>query len=172
MSIDPKVEDATRTMLDHVLKDKLDEIPRLLQKIDADRFRDCLGLCVAISGYIAMDVLGPDWPTDGGLRRMAEHAAKAAINVELDESQIYDYLRKSAVGSHQINDVFATGEDVVTMPVFITAALILTFCPRGTKVWGYLDDIEEALEAAESVKASALPAMVLRAHRDNARQER
>lgn len=165
MRIDPKIEDPTRTMLDHVLKDKLEEIPRVVESIGDERFRECLGLCLVIAGYVTVDVLGPEWPTDAGLRELSEAVARARIDVELDASQVFDFLRTSVIGFRSMDNVFSSDGDKVMLPIVITAALMLAFCPRGKKVWAYLDDIEEALEAADSVKPSILPAMILRAHR-------
>jgi len=172
MRIDPKVEDPTRTMLDHVLKDKLEEIPKVVEKIGDARFRECIGLCVTISGYIAVDVLGPEWPTEAGLRELAKGVARAQINVELDEAQVFDFLRKSAVGFQRVDDVFPSGREIAVLPIVMTAALMLAFHPQSKKVWAYLDDIEEALELSDSVKPETLPAMILRAHRAEAAKAR
>jgi len=166
MRIDPKVEKPTRTMLAHAVRGELDELSGVIQGIeDEQRFRDCLDMCVIIAGYVAVDVLGPEWPTETGLRRMAQNAAKAEDEYRLDESQVYDYLRKSAVGFQGLDRVFATSEEMASWPIVITASLLTTFCPRGKEIWSYLDDIEEALEQAGSVKPSAYPAMILMAHR-------
>jgi len=169
MRIDPKVEAPTRKMLEHAIRGELDELSETIQAVgDDQRFRRCIDLCVVIAGYIAVDVLGPEWPTDAGLREMAQAAARSQVPYEMDESKIYDYLKKSAVGFQALDQVFSTGEEMTTWPIVITASLMLTFCPREKELWEYLDDIEGALEAADSVKPSALPAMVLRAHRQEA----
>lgn len=165
MRIDPKVENPTRTMLAHAVRGELDELTRVIEGIgDEQRFRECLELCVIIAGYVAVDVLGPEWPTDAGLRRMAQNAAKAEDEYRLDETQVYDFLRKSAIGFQSLDHVFSTGEEMASWPIVITASVLLTFCPRGKEIWAYLDDIEEALEMASAVKPSAYPAMILMAH--------
>ena len=165
MRIDPKVENPTRTMLAHAVQRELDELSGVIREIgDKQRFSECLELCVIISGYVAVDVLGPDWPTEAGLRRMAQKAAKAEDDYRLDETQIYDYLRKSAIGFQNLDHVFSSGEEMASWPIVITASLLLTFCPRGKEIWAYLDEIEEALEMASAAKPSAYPAMILMAH--------
>lgn len=165
MRIDPKVEEPTRTVLAHAVKDELDAIPRAVESMDDALFRQCIGLCVAVAGYVTVDVLGPDWPTDAGIRRMAEHAANAEVAYELDAGRIHEYLGKSAVGFQSLEQVFRTAEEVSTGPFLMTAGLLLTFCPRGKTIWEYLDEIEEGLETADSLKPSVLPAAILRAHR-------
>lgn len=165
MRIDPKVEDSTRTMLDHVLKGSLDEIPKVASAIGDERFRECLELCVSIAGYVMVDVMAPDWPTDASLRDLAQRAARARIPFELDPTQVYDYLRVSVSGFQSLDQVFSADEEKAIMPIVIAAALVLAFHTRGQNVWEYLDAIEEALETADDVKPSILPAMILRAHR-------
>lgn len=165
MRIDPKVETATRKILGHAIRDESSEIANLIRELGETRYRECISLAVTIAGYIVVDVLGPDWPKEGGLRKMAEGAAKAQMDVALDESQLYDYLQKSAVGFQTLENVFPASEDMATLPLLMTASLLLSFCPRDKDQWQYLDGIENALELAESVDQSALPAMILRAHR-------
>lgn len=166
MRIDPKVEQPTRTMLGHAIRGELDELATTIRGLgNGRRFAECIGLSVAIAGYIAVDVLGPNWPGEAGLRRMAEHAANSEIDFQLDEVQVYDYLNKSAVGFQPLDRVFATTDEMTSLPIVMTASLMLAFCPREQEVWDYLTDIEEALELSDSVKPSALPAMIIRAHR-------
>lgn len=172
MRIDPKVETATRKILGHAIRGESGEISNLIREIGENRYRECISFGVVIAGYIVIDVLGPDWPKEGGLRKMAEGAAKARMGIELDESQLYDYLRKSAVGFQTLENVFFSAEDLATKPLLMTASLLLSFCPRDKDQWQYLDSIEAALELADSVDQSALPAMILRAHRDEAGKAR
>lgn len=165
MRIDPTVENPTRTMLAHAVQGELDALSGVARGLkDGQRFHECLELCGIISGYVAVDVLGPAWPTDAGLRRMAEKTAKAEDEHRLDVTQIHDYLWKSAVGFQGLDRVFSTEEELARWPIVITASLLLTFCPRGKEIWAYLDEIEEALEMASAVKPSAYPAMILMAH--------
>ncbi|HEY3686173.1 MAG TPA: hypothetical protein VGL93_24285 [Streptosporangiaceae bacterium] len=169
MRIDPQVEDPTRTMLAHAVRGELDELTEAIRAVgDDQRFRECLGLCVAVAGYIAVDVLGPEWPTDAGLRRMAENAAKAESELDLDETQVYTYLRETAIGFQGLDRAFPTMEEMASWPIVMTASLLATFCPRDLEIWAYLDEIEEALEIADSIKPSVYPAVALQAHRREA----
>jgi hypothetical protein len=172
MQIDPKVEGPTRTMLSHVIRDELEAIPTVVEKLGDERFGECVELCVVLAGYVTIDVLGPEWPTDAGLRELAKGVARAQIDVDLDESRVHEYLRKCAIGSQPIDSVFTSAEDLVTLPVVIAAALLLAFHPRDLEIWAYLDAIEEALEIADSVKPSAYPAMILAAHKRAAERDR
>lgn len=172
MRIDPKVEKPTRRMLEGVIRDDLDVIPRTASEIGDDRLRECIGLCVIISGYVTLDVLGPEWPTDDGLRELAKGVARARIDVELDVSKIHEFLRTSAIGFQSLDHVFTDQQEMTVLPILIAASLLLAFHPRDQEIWEYLNDLEEALEAADSVKPSIYPAMILAAHRREASQER
>lgn len=172
MRIDPKVEGPTRRILEHVIRDDLDEIPRTAGQLGDDRFRECVGLCVIISGYVTLDVLGPEWPTDEGLRELAKRVARAKIDVDLDESKIHGFLRTSAIGFQSLDRVFTDRQEMTILPILIAASLLLAFHPRDQEIWEYLNDIEEALEAADSVKPSVYPAMILAAHRHEASKAR
>ena len=55
------------------------------------------------------------------------------------------------------------------IPLFATANLLLTFCPRGKDWWEYLDQIWAAAETAEGVSLFVLPALMLRAHKKGPR---
>lgn len=165
MRIDPKIEQLTRRMLGHAIRGEPNELAATIREVGDDRrFAECVGLCVAIAGYIVVDVLGPNWPGDAGLHRMAVHSANSEIDFQLDESQVYDYLKKSVMGFQPLSHVFAKPDEMTGLPIVMTASLMLAFCPREQEVWDYLSDIEDALELADSVKPSALPAMIIRAH--------
>lgn len=166
MRIDPKAEKLTRTMLGHAVKDELDELAKVIQGINNDRlFADCLGLCTNIAGYIVVDVMGPGWPSEAGLRHMARRMVESENKVQLDETAVFDYLEKAALEAQPWDQVFSNIQDAAGWPIIITASLMLSFCPREKTLWEYLDVVEEALETADAVKQSALPAMILRAHR-------
>lgn len=168
MRIDPKLEEPTRRILEHAIRDEPAEISTVIRSLGEDRYRECITLCVAIAGYVVVDVLGPDWPSEPGLRKMAEGAARTQMVAELDEAKLYEFMRKAAIGFQTLEDVFSATEDLATLPITMTASLLLGYCPQGRNIGEYLDQIEEALEAADSVKPSVLPAMILRAHRIDA----
>lgn len=172
MRIDPKVEKPTRAILENAIRGNLDEIPRIAANAGDARFQECVGLCVMIAGYVTLDVLGPEWPTDAGLRKLAERLTQAKIDVDLEAPEVYDFLRKSALGFQSLDRVFSSGEEIAILPIMITAALLLAFHPRNQEIWEYLSDIEEAIETADSVKPSVYPAMILAAHRQEANKPR
>lgn len=166
MRIDPRVEQTTRDLLDHAMKGELAELPRIISAIDDDRIvQDCLKLCVMIAGYTAIEVCGSEWPNERSLRKISANTAEAAKSrFTLDEAEVYAFLERSALRFESLRDVFATQDDAVLTPFLITASMLVTYGPRDKSVWNYLDEIEEALEASAGLKASVLPAMVLRAH--------
>lgn len=172
MRIDPKVEEPTRRILEGGIRDDLDVIPRTAGQVGDDRFRECIGLCVIISGYVTLDVLGPEWPTDEGLQELAKRVARAQIDVELDVPKIHKFLRTSAIGFQSLDHVFTDQQEMTILPILIAASLLLAFHPRDQEIWEYLNDIEEALEVADSAKPSVYPAMILAAHRREVTQSR
>lgn len=166
MKLDPKVVKATREMLSHAGRGELDEVAKVMQGLgDDERFRQCLELCVKIAAHIAVDVLGPNWPTDAGLRRMAENLVKAEDEYELDADQFFDYLKKAALGFQPANQVFPSMEQASILPIVMTASMILSYRPKDQDPGEYLSGIEEGIQWAESVPPTALPSMIVHAHR-------
>lgn len=173
MRIDKKVEKATRDMLSTASRGELDELEEIIRKIgNGEQFLECLGLCVRIAGYVALDVLGPGWPTEAGLRRMAENAANSEDVYDFSADEIYNFLRNGAVGFQPIEQVFPNPEEMAVAPIAMTAGLLLSYRPREQDIGAYLNDIEDGIELAESVKPSVYPAMILAAHRREADQSR
>lgn len=173
MRIDKKIEKATREMLSTASRGELEELEKIIRGIgNGEQFLECLGLCMRIAGYVAVDVMGPEWPTEAGLRRMAENAASSDDIYDFSADEIYNFLRNGAVGFQSLDQVFPNQEEMAVAPITMTAGLLLSFCPRGQQIGEYLNDIEDAIELAESVKPSSLPAMILRAHRDEASKAR
>jgi hypothetical protein len=62
------------------------------------------------------------------------------------EQEIYEYLSRVALGPEKLDDVFSI-EGLATIPLFATANLLLSFCPRDKEWWEYLDQIWDAAEA-------------------------
>lgn len=166
MKLDPKVEKTTREMLYHAGRGELDELTKIVQGIGDDkRLLECLELCVKIAAHVAVDVLGPDWPGDAGLRRMAEAVVKAEDEYDLDAEQVFDYLKKAALGFQPANQVFPSMEQASVWPIVMTASLLLSYTPKGIAAGEYLDGIEEGIQLAESIPPTALPSMIVHAHR-------
>lgn len=163
MRIDVNIESSTRTMLDHAMRGELEVLPGLFEALgDASRRKQCLELCVLVAGYIAVDVAGGRWPSESNLRKIAANAVKVETRLNLTESGVYDYLARVVGRSEPPNQVFTDGNDAIFAPILITASLLLTFHPREKKIWEYLDEIEQATEAAAALSPAVYPAVILR----------
>lgn len=165
MRIDPKVEELTRTMLGHVIRDEFRDLASMIRSIEEERrFQDCITLCVMIAGYVAVDVNGNEWPSEASIQQIAEVVCRSAINVPFDQEDVRKYLTNTVLGSRSLAESFSDLEDAATQPIFVAAALLLAFFRKGGDVWSYLDEIEEALEASADLKPSITPAVILRDH--------
>lgn len=169
MPIDPKIEDPTRTMLGHAMRHELEELAAVVAAAGNETVIGAIGLCVLASGYIAIDVSGMRWPTDPVLRKIAHNASDSATELDLEESDIYEYLSRVALGQEKLDDVFAMPKAGM-LPLLITANLLATFRPRDKHWWEYLDQIWGAAETAERTNVTVLPALMLRARKQSASQ--
>ena len=168
MRIDPKIEQQTRTMLGHAIRDQLDSLADVIQAGGNKTFTASIPLCVLASAYIAINV-SERWPTDDDLQEIAKNAAESGVTqLDISQQEIYEYLSRVALGSAGLDAVFSP-ERSGTIPLFATANLLLTFCPRGKDWWEYLDQIWAAAETAEGVSLFVLPALMLRAHKKGPR---
>jgi hypothetical protein len=68
--------------------------------------------------------------------------------LDISKQRMYEYLSRVAFGSEKTEDVFSA-EGIVTIPVYATASLLVTFCPSGKHWWEYLDQIWDATESAD-----------------------
>jgi hypothetical protein len=107
------------------------------------------------------------WPTDADLHEIAKHASQSETGLDISEQEIYDYLSRVALGSEKLDDLFSD-EAIIPIPLFATANLLLTFSPGEKHWWEYLDQIWDAAEAADRIPITVLPALTLRAHREQA----
>ena len=107
--------------------------------------------------------------TDGQLTRIfvrwAKSAAESKTGLDITEQEIYEYLSLVALGTLRFDDVFSA-EGVTPIPLFATANLLLTFCPKEKHWWEYLDQMWDATEKADRTSLSVLPALMLRAHKE------
>lgn len=161
MGIDWGIENQTRNMLGHAMRGELEEIPPIIQSLGDDGVRRSLSLCILIAGYIAIDVCGAQWPSDAALHRIAENAAGAETELNIRESQVYDYLSRTALRFEPVDKVFPEPSDAVLAPIMITASLLLTFAPKDKDQWTWLDEIETATDAAAQMKKYVYPAVIL-----------
>jgi hypothetical protein len=169
MGIDPKTEQQARKLLGHAIRHELDDLAALARAEGPEALLGSLPLCLLASAYIAIDVSGR-WPTDADLREIAKNAAESVTQLDITEQEIYAYLSRVALGPEKLDDVFSV-EGLAMIPLFATANLLLTFCPREKEWWEYLDQIWAASEAAERTSPAVLPAVILRAHKNSARQD-
>jgi hypothetical protein len=169
MGIDTKVEQPTRAMLGHAMRHELEDLAALVGAAGDEVVASVIGLCVFASGYIAIDVC-ERWPTQRDLQEIAKSASKSATKLDLDESDIYEYLSRVVLGSEKLDDVFAMPK-AGTLPLLITANLLATFRPQEKHWWEYLDQIWDAAEVADRTSLSVLPALMLRARKESASRE-
>jgi hypothetical protein len=170
MPIDPKIEQPTRTMLGHAMRHELEDLAALIAAEGNDVVLGAIGLCVFASGYIAIDVSGMRWPSEAVLRKIAHNASDAATELDLEESDIYEYLSRVVLGSEKLDNAFAMPKAGM-LPLLITANLLATFRPREKHWWEYLDQIWDAAEVADRTSITVLPALMLRARKQSSNVE-
>ena len=151
-------------MLGYAIRHELDALADAIQSVGNEKFLGTIPLCLLASAYVAIDVSGMRWPNDVVLRKIAANAAKSATGLDVSDEEIFQYLSRVALGSEKLDDVFSA-EGIATVPLYATADLLLTFCPRDKDWWEYLDQIWDAAETAERTSLSVLPTLMLRARR-------
>jgi hypothetical protein len=166
MGIDRKVEQATRTMLGQAMRHELDALADTIQSVGNETFLSTIPLCLLAAAYVAIDVSGMRWPSDVVLRKIADNASKSATGLDISDEEIFQYLSRVALGPEKLDDVFSV-EGIAMVPLYATANLLLTFCPRDKEWWEYLDQIWDAAETAERTSLTVLPALMLRAHKQS-----
>jgi hypothetical protein len=165
MRIDPRIEEPTREMLGHAIRGELPELEAEIDAVGYETYAAGIALCMIIAGYIAVDV-SAGWPTEADVREIARHTAATSSKYELREQDVYDYLSRGALGFQPIQEVFPDPGQDYTLPVLITARLLVAFrLGDGHNLWGYLDTVWNAIEAAEQADLSLLPALMLRSRR-------
>jgi hypothetical protein len=169
MGIDPKIEKPTRAMLGHAMRHELQDLAALVDAAGDQVVVGAIGLCVFASGYIAIDVC-ERWPTQADLQEIAKSASKSATKLDIDESDICEFLSRVALGQEKLDDVF-TMPKAGMLPLLVTANLLATFRPREKHWWEYLDQIWDAAETAESTSLTVLPALMLRARKQSTPQD-
>ena len=165
MAIDPEIEQPTRQMLGHAIRHEIEDLAALIHAAGDTTFSAVIDLCVLAAGYIAIDASGMRWPTEEMMNRIAQHAAQAATRLDVSEEEIFALLSRVALGSEKPDDIF-TDERVGPVPLYATANLLLTFCPRELDWWDYLDQIWNAYNAAEMIDKSVLPALMFRVRKE------
>jgi hypothetical protein len=165
MHIDPKIEEPTREMLGHAIHGELSELRAKIEAVGDETYAMGIALCLIVAGYIAVDLSGR-WPTEADVREIARHTAASSTNYELREQDVYNYLSRGALGFRPMEEVLPDPDADHTLPVLITAKMLTAFrLGDGHDLWGYLDTVWNAVEGAERVDLSMLPALTLRSHR-------
>lgn len=168
MRIDPKVEKPARALLGHAIRAEWDEYANVIEEIGEERFLECLSLCLRIAGYIAIDICGHRWPSDADLRDIAGRMSTVDLDLGLTEPAVYEYLARCALGFEPLAVVFPDRQQTASVPVFATAALLVSYRRHGTDWWDYLEQIENALETASSLPETVLPAALLLSRKNRA----
>ena len=168
MRIDPRAEQPTREMLGHAIRGELPAMETEIRAVGDETYAASITLCMIIAAYIAVDLAGR-WPTEADVREIARHAATTSRHYELREQDVYDYLSIGALGFGSIAEALPDPGADYALPVLITAQMLVAFrLGDGHDLWGYLDTIWSAVEAAESADMSVLPALLIRQKRSQA----
>lgn len=164
MRIDAKTDKSARVMLGHAIQGELAELEAVIDSAGDEIYATIIGLCMLAAGYIAIDVSGR-WPSDAAVQEIARRTSTDSTDYQLRQQDVHDYLSRGALGFKQIQEVFTETVQDYTLPVLITAQLLVRFCPKDNDLWGYLDRIWNAVEAADRADLSLLPALMLRSQR-------
>lgn len=165
--ISPDVEKPFRKALGHAIRNELEEMRAALLPLTDEQIASCLGLCAIVSGYVAIEVCGRQWPDEDNLRRIAETTTRSAYAREsgLAAEDSYAYVKRVALGAEALEEVFSPPADAAALSFVITGHLLAAFCPTGQDWWEFLNRIEEAFEVAQTADLDLLPALMLRARR-------
>jgi hypothetical protein len=168
MGIEPKVEEPARDLLGHAIRGEWEGFANVAEDIGDQRLLEILSLCGRIAGYIAIDISGHTWPTVADVRETAQRMAAAGLDFDLTEDDAHAYLARAVLGFEPLTEVFPDREKLATVPIFTTAALLVSYRKHGTDWWDYLDQIENALETASSLSEDVVPALLLLSRRKRA----
>lgn len=165
--ISPDVEKPFRKAIGHALRNEIDEMHEGLLRLTDEQIASCLNLCASVSGYVAIDVCGRQWPAEDNLRRIAEETTTSnnarAFGLRTQDS--YAYVKRVALRGEPLNTVLSPPEDAGTLSFVITGHLLVAFSTAEEEWWEYLNRIEEALEVALMADLDLLPALMLRSRR-------
>jgi hypothetical protein len=165
--ISPDIEKPFRDALGHAIRNELEEMREVLLHLNQEQFAACLSLCAHVTGYVAIDVCGRQWPNEANIHVIAKAATKSTFAREfgLKEDDSYAFVKRVALGFEPIDKVFPSPEDAITLSFVITSHLLAAFGRGDEEWWEYLNMIEETYEAAKSADLDLLPALMLRARR-------
>jgi hypothetical protein len=165
--INAKAEKALREALDSVPHVEEDQITTLLAVLDDKERTEALGLAIAITSYVAIDVCDSQWPTQADVRQIAEDLAttgSTAKRLQLDTKEIHAYLSHVVLGPERMEDVIPNEPQFTRLPIIVAQRALAVYHPKGMVIWDYLDRIESAIEIASALDTAVLPAAVMRAY--------
>lgn len=165
--INTKVETALRESLASVPRAEEDQISAPFAALDDTERAEALGLVIAITCYVMVDVSDNTWPDRDGARQIAEALATTgttAKRLRLDVEEIYAYLLRVVLGPERIEDVIPDEPQFTRLPVIVGQRALAVYHPKTMSMWDYLDQIESAIEVASAFDAAVLPAAVMRAY--------
>ena len=168
MGIEPKVEEPARDLLGHAIRGEWNDFANVAEDIGEQRLLECLSLCLRIAGYIVIDISGRTWPTAADVHEIAQRMAATDLGFDLTEDDAHAYLARAVLGFEPLIEVFPDREKLATVPVFTTAALLVSYRRHGTDWWDYLSTIENALETAAPLPDDVVPAVLLLSRRKRA----
>lgn len=164
--ISTEEEKPFRAALGQAIRGQLDEMHEGLLRLTDEQITACLSLCVLVSGYVAIDVCGRQWPNEKNLRRIAEVAAETGgARAGLTAEESYAYLRRVVLLGEPLETALSPVDRAATLSFVITGELLLGFHPADQEWWEYLNKIEEFSEVAFAVDLDLLPALMLRSRR-------
>jgi hypothetical protein len=163
----PGLEKPFRQALGHAMRNEIEDMRRTLAELSQEQVMACLGLCLFVAGYVAIEVCGRLWPDEDNLRKIAERTTKStnAREFGLKAENAYAYLKRAALRLEPLDDVFPSMENAVTLSFVITGHIVTAYCPADMEWWEYLNKIEDILEASEAADLGLLPALMLRSRR-------
>jgi hypothetical protein len=168
--IPAEVEKPFREALDHASKRRISELHSMLERLPEEQLAEAVGLCGFMTAYTAIDVVERRWPTDAGLRRMAQGITEGENRDEqfgVTEQNLYLWLSQCALGFRAYAEVFGNLFDdpykFLAAPFFFTVNVLIRFRPEETPVGDFLDMIEDAYEKAWLLDLNLLPALMVRA---------
>lgn len=165
--VNAKVERALREALGNVPRVAEDEITAPLAALDDGERTEALALAAIITGYVAVDTCGMQWPTQSSVQRIARALATTgttARRLRLGTEEIRAYLSRTVLGPEPMADVIPDEPRFTRLPVIVAEGALAVYCPKGIGMRDYLDQIESAIEVAAGLDPAVLPAAVMRAY--------
>jgi hypothetical protein len=168
MGIEPKAEEPARALLGHAIRGEWDDFANTAEDIGDQGLLASLSVCLRISGYIVIDISGHTWPTVADVSEIAQRMAAVDLDFDLTEDDAHAYLTRAALGFEPLIEVFPDREKLATVPIFTTAALLVSYRRHDTDWWDYLNTIENALETVAPLSDDVVPALILLSRRKRA----